>query len=286
MAKRLEVLEGQHVRGGATLVDGKEHAADGLGLTFRHGQLAELLGLGDGPGGFGLALGIEDVALLAPLGLEDRRCLLALGPGDGRFASALGLGDHGPAGAFGLHDLVHRRHDVGWGIHALDLDPNHPYPPVVGGVVEDGAQRGVDLVARRQGLVELEIAHHIAQVGLGQLGDGEDEVPDVVDQALGVGGFVEDHGVDRGHHVVRGDDLLRRDIDHLLSHVDGGDPVDAGDDEAQSRVDGLLVLAQPLDQRPLVGPHDLDARGDEDHHDQGEDGEDDHDGGHEAPSPE
>ena len=244
LLERLEVLDGQQVGRRVAVVDGLVHAADGVGLALGHGLLAELLGLGEGADRLGPALGLEDRAGLDALGLEDGRRLLALGGGDGGRAATLGLGDHGAPGALGLHLLVHGRHDVRRRIDALDLDPDHPHAPLVGGVVEDLAQGDVDLVAGRERLVELEVADDVAQVGLGQLGDGQDEVGDVVDEALRVGGLVVDDGVDRHGHVVRGDDLLRRHVDDLLAHVDGADRLDERDDDPQPGVDGLLVLAQ------------------------------------------
>ena len=60
--------------------------------------------------------------------------------GDGRRTLALGLGDDGSPGALGLHLLVHGVHDVGRGVDALNLDPDDPNAPLVGGVVEDLAQ--------------------------------------------------------------------------------------------------------------------------------------------------
>ena len=115
----------------------------------------------------------------------------------------------------------------------------------------------VDRVAGGQRLVELHVADEVPQVGLGQLGDGQHEVGDVVDEALGVGGLVVDDGVDRDDDVVLGDDLLGRHVDHLLAHVDqAGAFWTNGHDQAQAGVDRLLVLAELLDDAPLVGPHD------------------------------
>ena len=81
----------------------------------------------------------------------------------------------------------------------------------------------VDRVAAGERLVELHVADEVAQVGLGQLGDGQDEVGDVVDEPLRVGGLVVDDGVDGHDDVVLGDDLLRRHVDDLLAHVDQAD---------------------------------------------------------------
>jgi hypothetical protein len=75
------------------------------------------------------------------------------------------------------------------------------------------AELGVDGVAGGERLVELEVADQVAEVGLGELGDGREEVGDVVDEALRIGGLVVHDGVDRDHHVVGGDHLLGRHVD-------------------------------------------------------------------------
>ena len=41
-------------------------------------------------------------------------------------------------------------------------------------------------------------------------------------------------------------------VDHLLAHVDEAHALDERDDQAQAGVDGLLVLAELLDEAPLV----------------------------------
>ena len=78
-------------------------------------------------------------------------------------------------------------------------------------------------------------ADDVAQVRLCELGDGEDEVLDVVLELHGVGRLEVDDGVDGDDDVVLGDDLLRRNVDDLLPHVDLGDPLDERHDPAQAR---------------------------------------------------
>ncbi len=172
--------------------------------------------------------------------------------------------------------------DVRRGIDALDLDPHDARAPLVGRVVEDLAQLGVDRVARRERVVELDIADHVAQVGLREFGDGELEVGDVVREPLRVGGLVVDDGVDRDDDIVGGDDLLRRDVDDLLAHVDEQNPVDEREDQPQSGVDGGVVLPEPFDEPALVRPHDANALGNDDEQDEGEDDEDSDCGFHTA----
>ena len=103
-------------------------------------------------------------------------------------------------------------------------------------------------VARRQRLVELQVADEVAQVRLCQLGDRREEVGDVVDQPLRIGGLVVDDGVDRDDDVVVGDDLLRWDVNDLLAHVDELHRLDERDDEVEARVLRRLVAAEALDE--------------------------------------
>ena len=170
------------------------------------------------------------------------------------------LGDDGAPRPLGLHLLVHRVDDFGRRVDALDLDAHDARAPLVGGVVEDLAQLGVDRVARRERVVELHVADDVAQVRLCELRDRELEVGDVVGEPLRVGCLVVNDGVDRHDDVVGGDDLLRRHVDHLLAHVDEQDLVDERNDQTHSRVDGDVVLAEPLDEPALIRPDDADAR--------------------------
>ncbi len=163
-------------------------------------------------------------------------------------------------------------HDIGRRIDPLDLDSNHSDAPLVGGVVEDLTERAVDSLTGSERLVEGHLADDVSQVRLGQLGDGQDEVGDVVEQPLRIGRLEVDDGVDGGGDVVLCDDFLRRHVDHLFTHVDLAQLVDDRDDETQARFDGFLVLAESLDHPPLVRADDLDRSrhvGDrEDHQDQ------------------
>ena len=117
-------------------VDGGEDALDGLGLALGDGELLVAVGVGDAHDRLGLALRLDDVLLLDALRPQDAGGLLAFG-----------LGDDRPPVPLGLHLTVHRLGDVGRRLDALDLDPDDPRPPLVGGVVEDLAELGVDDLA-------------------------------------------------------------------------------------------------------------------------------------------
>src|SRR5690606_32448442 len=162
----------------------------------------------------------------------------------------------------------------------LDLDTHNADAPLVSGLVEDLPEVQVDGVAAGEGLVELHLADQVSQVGLGQLGDGEDEVADVVDQPLRVGGLVVDDGVDGHHDVVLGDDLLRGDVDDLLAHVDHPHRLDERDDQLETGVDRLLELAELLHDAALIGPDDAYAARDVHEEEEGDDRQEDYQRGH------
>src|SRR4029077_6535397 len=83
-----------------------------------------------------LAFGGEDGALLAALRGEDLR-----------LADAFGGGDGGPAFPLGAQLLFHRVLDrAGW-VDGFQFDPVDPDAPLPGGLVQDSAQFGVDLLA-------------------------------------------------------------------------------------------------------------------------------------------
>ncbi len=247
-------------------MDGAVDPFDGLPLALGHREQLILLGVGHAFDRFGLTCGLEYLALLDPLGPEH-------GGGLGPF----GFGDLGSSIALCLHLTVHGVGDVGRRLDPLELDPDHAHAPLVGGVVEDLAELGVDHLTGGQGRIEIEVADHVPQVGLGELGRGQDEVAHVVLQLHRVGRLVVDDGIDGHHHVVLGDHLLWGDIDHLLPHVDLGQPLHEGHHPAQTRVHRPLVATEELDEPLLEGPDDSEpGGGGEDQHQRQHGEQDDH----------
>ena len=90
----------------------------------------------------------------------------------------------------------------------------------------------------------------------------------VVDLVGGAGGFqhlVEHHAVDRDHGVVAGDDLLLRNLQHVLHHVDPmTDAVDERRDHVQPGLQHLREAAEPLDRVGMPLGHDLDRLDEDD----------------------
>ena len=237
-------------------MDGLEHGVDGLGL-----------GVGTQHPGLGVALGGEDGRLALAFGGEDLGLLGALGGQDGRTAITLGT-----------HLLLHGVLDGQRRVDRLELHARDPQAPLAGGLVQHAAQLVVDGVAAGQGLLQVHPADHVAQSGGGQLLHGVDVVGDAVRGGLGVGDLEVDHGVDRDHQVVLGDDRLRREGDDLLAHVHQRQhAVNEGHHQGQACPLGALVLAEPFDHAGACLGHDPHGAGEDDPHHDGDDDEHDDD---------
>ena len=128
-----------------------------------------------------------------------RRLLLALGIDDLGAALALGLG---LAGDGADHALVE--------VDALDLDIGDLDAPGFGLLVEHVLDVGIELVALGQHLVEIVLAQHPAQRGLGELAGRDHVIADLDDGALGIDDAEIDHGGDLDRDVVAGNHVLRR----------------------------------------------------------------------------
>ena len=83
-----------------------------------------------------------------------------------RSRSASAWPGHGAAHLLGQVDLLH-------------LDGGDLHAPGLGVPVDDLLELPVDLVALREQVVELHLAEHRAQRGLGELAGGEEEVGDL-----------------------------------------------------------------------------------------------------------
>src|SRR5690606_9950190 len=117
LRQRQQVLVGEQLRVGVTIVDGLEDRRDGLRLTLR----AEHCGLR-------LALGSQDGRLAGTLGLEDRRLLRALRGEDRRSTVTLGA-----------HLLLHRVLNREGRVDRLELDTVDADTPLACRLVEHDA---------------------------------------------------------------------------------------------------------------------------------------------------
>ena len=166
--------------------------------------------------------------------------------------------------AFSLHLAVHGLGYIGWRIDALDLHPNNPGTPHIGGLVEDLPELGIDRFAGGQRLIEIHVSNDVPEVRLGELGCGDDEVRDVVAELHGICCLVVDDGINRYDNVVLRDDLLGLHINNLLTQIDLADLLDERHDQVEARVERLTVSAETFDEPLLILLDDLDSKRDVD----------------------
>ena len=222
---------------------------DGRGVAVAHVrqrlQVAQLHGAGAGGHdlcrldellrGLQFALGVDDLGAPLPL----------------RLGLAADGADHG---------LVE--------VHLLDFHVGDLDAPLLGLGVDDFLHVVVELVALRQHLVEVVLAEHRAQRGLGELAGGHVVVLDTDHRALRVHHPVVEHRVHVHGDVVLGNDVLARHVqgDHPQVHAD--ELLDHRDDDDQAGAFHALEAAEEEDDPPLVLGHDLYGRGDNrDQHD-------------------
>ncbi|PAV66231.1 hypothetical protein WR25_24882 [Diploscapter pachys] len=206
---------------------------------------------------FGIAIG----RLTPSLGFEDPRLLLAFCPQDFRSARALGLQDVGALLALGLHLPAHGGDDIGRRADVLDLDAGDLDPPGHRRMIDHRQQSRVDLVALRQRFIEVHRPHHGAQVGRRQLQQRGIEVRNLIGRLGRVEHLEEDDAVGRDDRIVLGDDLLTRNVDHLLHHVHlAPHAIKEGGVEVEARARRGRVSAEMFDRILIALANDLDAR--------------------------
>src|SRR5262245_28205209 len=218
--------------------------------------------------------------------------LRGLGELGGGLEFAVGVDHLGSALALGLGLLGHRALHVLGQVDLLHLDVRHLDAPGLGVLVDDALELLVDLVARREQVVELDLAEHAAQ---GRLGDLRGRVEIILHGDAGahrVDHSEVDHRAHLDRHVVARDDVLRRHVerDRLQAHLH--DLIDDWhqDDEPRpvalpARVQhGLRAATQTEDDRALVLAQDLRVGADEEEHrDDGDDDQDELDVDHATP---
>ena len=128
--------------------------------------------------------------------------------------------DQRAAVSLGGHLFFHRDANVFRRVDVLYVDARNFYAPLVGSLVEDQAQLGVDLVARRERMVEIHLAHHRTHAGDRQLHETPDQIVDLINGFDRVGDLPIDDRIDGDRHVIPRDYGLRGKIDKLLAEVD------------------------------------------------------------------
>ena len=155
------------------------------------------------------AFRVDDLRLLLTFGAQNRRRLLAFRRRDDRAARPLRR-----------HLLFHRQADFFGRRDVLQLDAHHLDAPLLRGGVERGAQLRVGRVARRQRVIEIELADDVAQRRQRQLLEAPAQVLHLVGGAHRIGDQVVDDRIHFHRHVVARDDRLRLDLRDLLAQID------------------------------------------------------------------
>ena len=180
-------------------------------------------------------------------GFQDFRLLLAFGLQDLAQFDALRLQDRGALLPLRFHLARHGVGDVARRLDFLNFHAGDFAAPVVGGFVQHLAQIRIDHVARHQRFVQRAVSDQIAQIRLRQRRAGVPEILHLILRLHRIDDFVIDHSVDFHRHVVFGNELLRRDGDHLLAHVHAHNVVHEGQDEREPRLRDGVKFPQPRD---------------------------------------
>jgi hypothetical protein len=127
-------------------------------------------------------------------------------------------------------------------------------------MIDHAQQPRVDLVTFRQRLVEVHRPHHGAQIGGGDLLQRHEQVGHFIRRLGRVQHLKEQHAIGRHHRVVAGDDLLPRNVDHLLHHVHlAADAIEERGVEVEPRSRDRREAAEMLDRILIALRDDLHA---------------------------
>ena len=168
--------------------------------------------------------------------------------------------DDGALLTLGLHLPCHGVDDVLWRPDVAQLDPGDLHAPGFGCLIDDREQLGIDLVAFRQCLIEVQRAHDGPQVGGRKRGDRAVKVVHLVCCLGRVEDLEEHHAIDRDHGIVLGDDLLSGDLKDLLHHVDSAaDAIEKRSHVVEPRLGHPDEPSEMLDRVPVALADDLHA---------------------------
>ena len=186
----------------------------------------------------------------------------------GRLELAGGVDDLRALLAFGFGLPRHRALHVRRQIDVLHFDGRHLDAPRIRALIQDLLQVLVEPFALRQQVVELDLAEHAPQRGLGQLRRRVDVVLDFHDRPARIHDAEIEHRVHLDRDVVSRDDVLRRDIEHhrpqadphdaidRCEHEDDAGPFGLGQELAEPENDAALVFGQDLDRADQIGADD------------------------------
>ena len=111
--------------------------------------------------------------------------------------------------------LDFRRH-----LDIRNLHPRHFGAPGHGRRIQCGQQCSVQSIPRRQRLIQFQLADLGPQGGLRQLGNGLLQIENLIGGLAGIVDTQKDQSIDGHRYIVLGDDILRRDVDHLFLRVE------------------------------------------------------------------
>ncbi len=178
----------------------------------------------------------------------------------------MGLGFQHRLAAFTLraHLLGHDLFDGGRRLDVLELDTGDLEAPRVGGFIQDRFHALVDLVAGRQGLVQLHFTDDVTKGGRGKVLQTGQGIFHAVDVELRIEDFTEDDGVDGHGDVVLRNDRLRREVEDLFFQGDfRSDTVDERDLDMDAGFPALVEFTEPFDDVGLRLGNDTDIGDDQ-----------------------
>lgn len=232
----------------------------GVGFEFERLRL----GFGDGDLRLRLALCAKDLRLLLTFRLKDLGLLVTFGFGYESLAVPFRFENLGALFAFGLHLLGHGVLDVARRFELLDFDAEDLDSPLHGFAVKRFEKARVDGIAVGESVVERHGTENVAEVGLREVDDREEDVGDFVLRLLGVGDLDVDDSVDGHADVVLGNDLLLRDGDDLFADVDLAHGLDSRNEERQAGAHLLGKLPEIFDESDFALAHLLQEERNED----------------------
>ena len=155
---------------------------------------------------------------------------------------------------------------VGRRLNALQFNAHDFDAPLLGCLIQNGAQLIVYVLAARQRLVQCELAYNVTQIGLSKLCGGKIEVGYVVDQPHGISCAIVDDGVHGNGNIVFRDDFHWRHVDNVFTHVHFGHAIDKRNNPVEAGFGSTPVFAQTFYDAFLERTHQANAQR-EQHHD-------------------
>src|SRR5208282_5643707 len=146
-----------------------------------------------------------------------------------RLKFALGRDHLGAPFALGLGLRSDRALHVLRQVNVLELDEHDLDSPRLGLGIDDRLDARVDFVALAQELVEFGLPAYGAQRGLRELHGGEQVICHLGDCARRIDHPEVEHRTHLDGHVVLGDYVLRRDVEHYSTQIDPDHPLNQGD---------------------------------------------------------